>query len=294
MTSISNAEAINTTVTHAGGSLYVVDRHGQDPPIVLMHGFPDDHHIYDRLVPLLTPRRVVVFDWLGYGCSSRRHSPSFHSTDRQRDLDAVLNGLQLTDVVLVGHDASGPEAIDYTLAHPSRVKAMVLMNTFYGHDPALHFPAMIALLADPEYRDLANALLDDDTQRLWLLQHSAVHMGVQPADPEGIATASILPQFFGAPEHPNALDEIRLWIADLPRALKRQDDRIMTGQLSRLNTPITIASGGGDQYLNAELSRHLAKLFPHARVPLVHDADHWPQWQHPELVAEGVKRAHTW
>jgi 2-hydroxy-6-oxonona-2,4-dienedioate hydrolase len=30
-----------------------------------MHGFPDDSRIYDRLVPLLSPRRAEAFDFLG-------------------------------------------------------------------------------------------------------------------------------------------------------------------------------------------------------------------------------------
>ena len=33
---------------------------GDNPPIVLMHGFPDDHTIYERLLPSLGPRRAVV------------------------------------------------------------------------------------------------------------------------------------------------------------------------------------------------------------------------------------------
>src|SRR5262245_28692102 len=50
--------------------LYVREYAGQDPPIVLMHGFPDNLHLYDRLVPYLSPpRRVITFDFLGWGAS---------------------------------------------------------------------------------------------------------------------------------------------------------------------------------------------------------------------------------
>ena len=53
------------------GTFFVREITGNDPPIVLMHGFPDDHTIYEQLLPLLSPRRVVAFDWLGYGRSER-------------------------------------------------------------------------------------------------------------------------------------------------------------------------------------------------------------------------------
>ena len=40
-------------VPHAGGSLYVRDFPGSGPAFVLLHGFPDNLHIYDDLIPHL-------------------------------------------------------------------------------------------------------------------------------------------------------------------------------------------------------------------------------------------------
>lgn len=53
------------------GRLQVTDHPGSAPALVLMHGFPDDSRIYNRLVPVLSPRRAVAFDFLGYGGSDR-------------------------------------------------------------------------------------------------------------------------------------------------------------------------------------------------------------------------------
>jgi len=47
--------------------LYAREYPGEGPAIVLMHGFPDNLHLYDRLVPHLSGRRVVAFDFLGWG-----------------------------------------------------------------------------------------------------------------------------------------------------------------------------------------------------------------------------------
>jgi pimeloyl-ACP methyl ester carboxylesterase len=49
------------------GRVYATEIPGGDPPIVLMHGFPDDHRIYDKLLPRLSPRRAVTFDFVGHG-----------------------------------------------------------------------------------------------------------------------------------------------------------------------------------------------------------------------------------
>jgi pimeloyl-ACP methyl ester carboxylesterase len=45
---------------------------GTGVPVVLMHGFPDNTHLYDRLLPDLAGHRpVVLFDFLGWGQSDK-------------------------------------------------------------------------------------------------------------------------------------------------------------------------------------------------------------------------------
>src|SRR3984885_7216069 len=70
------------------GRIFVRDIPGEDPPIVLMHGFPDDHRIYDKLLPLLSPRRAVAFDWLGYGRSDRADAAGFSLHEHGCELGA--------------------------------------------------------------------------------------------------------------------------------------------------------------------------------------------------------------
>src|SRR5262249_4574705 len=152
-----------------GRQLHVVEQRGDDPAFVLLHGFPDDHHIYDRLAPLLAPRRVVAFDFFGYGRSGRAADDAPAAVAPREDLVAVLDALALERVVLVGHDAGGAVAVDHALAHADRVECLVFMDAFYGHAPELRLPEMIRLFADPNFIELADAMIADPAQRLWLL-----------------------------------------------------------------------------------------------------------------------------
>src|SRR6266496_4805268 len=149
------------TVLTPGGRLHVTDYPGASPPLVMLHGFPDDSRIYDRLAPLLAPRRVVAVDWLGYGRSDRAEPGPPDGAQHQRELRFVLDSLELGRVGLVGHDASGPDAIDFTLNEPGRVGHLILLNTYYGHAPAGRFPEMIRLLADPGLTPLADAMMGE-------------------------------------------------------------------------------------------------------------------------------------
>ncbi len=60
-------------IAHDGHMIYARDYPGRGPAYVLLHGFPDNLHIYDYVVPYLTAagRRVVVFDFLGFGQSEK-------------------------------------------------------------------------------------------------------------------------------------------------------------------------------------------------------------------------------
>ena len=180
-------QPVERSVNHDGGHLYVCDRPGISPAIVTMHGFPDDWRIYNRLIGALAPQRVVTFDWMGYGRSSRRDSAKLTATDRQREILAVLDDLGLDQVVLVGHDAAGPEAIDFAVTHPERVARVVLLNTYYGRSPNLRLPEMIALMADPALAPLTDALLEDPDHRLWLLAYTARRLGLDDSLPPTVS-----------------------------------------------------------------------------------------------------------
>ena len=85
----------------------VRDHPGAEPAIILMHGFPDSVHLYDRLSPYISPpRRVVLFDFLGWGSSDKPSGYPYTADNQVGDLDAVITQLRLGQVVLVAHDAS--------------------------------------------------------------------------------------------------------------------------------------------------------------------------------------------
>jgi pimeloyl-ACP methyl ester carboxylesterase len=145
-----------TSVQRDQHRIYARDHGGADPPIILMHGFPDNLHLYDRLVPHLSPpRRVVTFDFLGWGSSDKPSGYPHTAANQVGDLDAVVTQLGLGQVTLVAHDASGPPAVDWALAHPERVAGLVLLNTYYCDMPTLRRPEAIWLFSTPVVRNIA-------------------------------------------------------------------------------------------------------------------------------------------
>ena len=269
-----------------GGYLHLVDQPGIEPAIVLLHGFPDDWRVYRKLLPLLAPHHAVAFDFLGYGHSARPAQPD--PAQHEAELTAVLDNLAIQRAVLAGHDAGGPVAVNVALASPARVSGVALLDTYYGNAPELRFPEMIQLLADPHLVPLADAMVGDPNQLMWLLGHTQQRFGI-PLTPDGIGAVSVVPQFFGEVDAPSALPAIRAWTAALLPALAAQDAAIETGRLAALEVPVALINGTRDSYLSPALGRHLATLFRHAMVHPVDDASHWPQDDQPEAVARILK-----
>src|SRR2546427_10348523 len=96
--------------------LYAELTPGSGPPVVLMHGFPDSTHLYDRLVPHLAGRAPIVrFDFLGWGRSDKPDGYPYTADNQAVDLTAVIDALDEHAgggrLVLVAHDASRPPAV---------------------------------------------------------------------------------------------------------------------------------------------------------------------------------------
>jgi hypothetical protein len=89
--------------------IYAREYAGTEPTIILMHGFPDNLHLYDRLVPLLSPPRRLWFSIFSGGAllTSRLAIPTLRRT-RKGIWMLWFKQLNLAQVVPVAHDASGP------------------------------------------------------------------------------------------------------------------------------------------------------------------------------------------
>jgi pimeloyl-ACP methyl ester carboxylesterase len=144
--------------------LYAELTPGTGVPLVLMHGFPDNTHLYDRLLPHLAGRRPVArFDFLGWGRSDKPQGYRYTASNQAGDLAAVVAALDehlgAGELVLVAHDASGLPAIDWALANPGRVERLVLLNTYYHPTAGLRRPPRIAVYSTPIIRAAARAIV---------------------------------------------------------------------------------------------------------------------------------------
>jgi pimeloyl-ACP methyl ester carboxylesterase len=256
---------------------------GAGPPVVLMHGFPDNTHLYDRLMPHLAGRQPLVrFDFLGWGRSDKPAGYPYTAANQVGDLaavvDAVSTHVAADRVVLVAHDASGPPAIDWALANPERVAGLVLLNTYYHRMPGLRRPPAIALYSTPVLRAAARAVTrrrPDLDRRLFAWQ-----VGGFVRDPE--VRAALVAQLYQ--DFPPARPAFWRLNEDLLGTVISRQRRVP--DLRRFTPPVRVIFGARDRYLNARVARRFAALFPNSELHLLEDAGHYVQVDEPARVAD--------
>ncbi len=265
-------------IPRGASAIYARHYAGTGPALVLMHGFPDNLHIYDRLIPYLGDRQIITFDFLGWGTSDKPTDYPYTSKRQEGDWQAVLDTLGAEQVVLVPHDASGPVAINWALDHPERVAALVLLNTYYADAPTLRFPEFISLFADPAYAALTRALAREPAVAQWLLTWQGGQFGAEDQGQETLLPM-VLPQFADTPSTFPAFIHLT---SDLQATLRADTQRLPL--LKTFDRPVRIIFGAGDPYLNPGVAEHFHKEFPASELFLLHRG-HWPQLDGPEEVA---------
>ncbi|MFD9888585.1 alpha/beta fold hydrolase [Amycolatopsis sp. NPDC059027] len=116
---------------------YEVDGPADGQAVVAVHGWPDDVHCWDGVVPVLTAAGFRV-----YRPHLRGFGPTrFHSAGKPRsgqagalgaDLRDFLDALELDDVVIAGHDWGARAGYVVGALFPDRVRSLVAMSAGHG------------------------------------------------------------------------------------------------------------------------------------------------------------------
>jgi pimeloyl-ACP methyl ester carboxylesterase len=112
-----------------------------DPPVILLHGFPDDTRTWDGVAPHLAAQghRVLVPFLRGYG-PTRFLDPATPRSGEQAalgdDVLAFMNALGLGQAILVGYDWGGRAACVVSALWPERVRGLVSVGGYNIQDIA--------------------------------------------------------------------------------------------------------------------------------------------------------------
>jgi haloacetate dehalogenase len=114
---------------------YLVATAGSGPAVLLLHGFPQTHYCWRRIVPVLAQQYTVVApDLRGYGSTTAPaggpEGQGYTKRELANDLIQLANELGIETAAVVGHDRGARVAYRLALDHPTRVERLAVLNVF--------------------------------------------------------------------------------------------------------------------------------------------------------------------
>lgn len=115
---------------HVNGIDLYYNIQGTGTPLLLIAGFDCDSSYWSLIVPALVNNyQVIRLDNRGVGKSSAPDSP-YTIKQMADDTAALLNYLGITKVHVAGHSMGGQIAQELALAHPEKVKSLILLSSW--------------------------------------------------------------------------------------------------------------------------------------------------------------------
>jgi pimeloyl-ACP methyl ester carboxylesterase len=130
ITNAASAQALQSRYANANGVRMHYLIAGKGEPVVLLHGFAETSHMWLPLIRELSKTRLVIApDLRGFG-DSAKPKDGYTKTVLAQDVHALLEGLGLHKVSMVGHDIGLMVAYAYAAQYPAEVDRLVLMDAF--------------------------------------------------------------------------------------------------------------------------------------------------------------------
>jgi len=241
------------------GAAISVDVRGDGLPVLFIHGFPLDRSMWRHQLAVLTKVRRIAPDLRGAGASTGP-ADGYSMSRYADDLVAVLDALQLKQVVVAGLSMGGYVAFDLVRRHGDRVKALILANTRAEPDTAESRKTRdeLAALAAREGVEAVNARLLPK-----LLAPSAF-----TRQAELVTEVREMMGRYGVPGLVGAL-----------RALRDRPDSTET--LKAIRVPTLVLAGEEDQLIAPAVGERMAAAIPGARFVTIPDAGHLAPLEQP-------------
>ncbi len=229
---------------------------GQGPPVLLSHGYSATSRMWRGQVDALANRyRIITWDMRGHGQSdSPPEQARYSEAETVADMAAILDAEDVHRAVIGGLSLGGYMSLAFHLAHPARVRALMLFDTGPGYrNPA----GREAWNRTAEARALAF-----ETRGLEALGPGAEVRIAQHRSAEGLARAA--------------------------RGMLAQFDSRVIDSLESIRVPTLVLVGENDQpFLGA--TDYMAAKIPGARKVVIPGAGHAANLDQPEAFNRAVE-----
>lgn len=240
----------------------------EHPPVLLLHGLFGVSSNWMSVVKLLQDDyRLILPDLRNHGRSP--HQPEMDYPAMAGDLLALLDRLQLPAATLLGHSMGGKVAMWLALQRPERVRRLLVADIAPVTYPS-RFEQIFQGLEKLPLAELSGRESADQRLARWVASRSVrqyllLNLVKQP---QGWQWRFNLP----------VLNQSIKTLADFPPS----EGLSFAGE-------VLFLYGERSDYVAPEHRQEIERLFPHARLRMLHGAGHWLYAEQPEAFSRAVK-----
>ena len=145
-------EGFTKSTVRCNGVDLSVHRAGQGTPLILIHGFPQNHMCWERVAPQFSLHHdVIIPDLRGYGESEAPPNETGNSTYSKRtmaqDMADLLTKFAIRRANVLGHDRGARVAYRFALDHPKRLGKLGIIEIVPTADFWASWTADLAIAA---------------------------------------------------------------------------------------------------------------------------------------------------
>jgi len=261
----------------SSGDVQVTDSGEADgQTIVLLHGYANSLHWFDKLEPLLAEQhRVIRIDLLGFGGSEKPESG--YSIDEQAATVAeALAELDVEGALVAGNSMGGVVTASLAEQASQLVDRAVLIdiapdNEGFGRDTGfLRQASYVPVIGEAMWRITPDFVIED---------------GFEDAFSEGFDVES------GFDDEDRVVDDFRSMTYTSYDTVSKEigdylDELTLDERFKQTPVPLMVMFGAEDQIFDAEKSLEGFEDVSGVRTELIEEAGHAPQVEKPEEVAE--------
>ncbi len=249
-------------IVSAGGVDLWVEQSGSGDDVVFISGLADEGACWvDQVAGLADRYRITTFDNRGVGRSATPDG-DFEIMDFAADAIALMDALGLERPHVVGSSMGGAIAQELAIAHPERVRSLVLNGTWCRGDRFLHEVFKSWIWSAQKADSIDDFLL---AVNLWCFAPRIWNDGTMDGWLEAAA----------ASQHPQSVDAF----SRSAEALIRHDS---ADRLAAVRAPTLITVGELDLVLPERFSREIERRVEGSRVVVIPEAGHQPFQEFPE------------
>ncbi len=253
----------------SGSAVLAADSAGVGPDVLLVHAGVTDQRGWRPVVDALPGRRCLTYDARGYGRTTYEPEDGWSAVD---DAVAVLDAYDAGAAVVIGASMGGRTSLDLALAHPDRVRALLLIGPAISGAPQPTYEPEVLVLDEEWERAEARgdlATVNRLEARVWL---------DGPTAPEGRVSGTTRDLFLEM--NGRALD------ADDPG--ERAEIEPAWDRLGEISVPTLLLVGDLDlQYIRHGVA-HAAQTIPGARLVELPGVAHLPHLEGDEQTLREI------